>query len=170
ELYAVNLGTDPIGVSVDGRSPVEVPPEGYRRLDLVGGTSRVVVDGPSGDRHAFSVTTDHSHALVKVSKKGCLAASDIRPLYGKSRGDGSPEVIARLSRDRRVYVPGTFDVIWPRQSFPETIRSRGPVVWIETVACELLDKPDYLDQYLRVRARERMKPDRPRRPTRPRRE
>ena len=159
QLYALNMGDKPLDVSVDGREAVTVPPEDARVLELIGGQSSVVVRDTSGKEIAtHSIFSDDSHALLKLTKDGCLAASDIGFVYG--RGAQKLEFVEMIEKDQQTYVPGTKSVVWPRESFPAKMaRQKGQPLWIELVACTLLEEPKFLRAYLDVRLQERLSKD-----------
>ncbi len=157
KIYLLNMGDKPFEVSVDGRKAVKVPPQDARTVENVGGQSKVVVtdaDGKVVSRH--TVVTDHSHALLKVSPNGCLAVSDVGAFYG--RGGKDMKIINTIDKDTLLYVPGSTNIIWPREVFPSTMaHDAGQPLWIELVACSLLKEPDFLRAYLDVRLGERLK-------------
>lgn len=157
QLYLLNLGADPLEVTVEGREPVDVPPEDARIVDIVGGESQVIVRNAKGERVAtHSVFTDKSHALLKLTKDGCLVASDVGAFYG--RGGDQLEFVEMIGEEQQKYVPGTQNVIWPRQSFPAKMsREKGQAMWVELVACPLLKEKKFLRAYLDVRLNERLK-------------
>ena len=152
ELYALNMSAKPLLVSVDGRPPVEVLAENARLLDLVGGTSTVTVTDAAGAPVAtHTVTIDGSHALLKLTDAGCLAAVELGPYYSGRQPDTM--AFAKLLRaDTRVWVPHSKNIVWPRKPFPRKLRSNlGPGLWVELVACELLDERELMSAYLEQR-------------------
>jgi hypothetical protein len=157
QVYLLNMGAQTLEVSVEDREPVEVPPEDARVVDVVGGESKIVVrdeDGQVVDRHNLFV--DNSHALLKLSDDGCLVASDVGAFYG--RGGEALEFVEMIEQDQRLYVPGTTNVVWPRQDFPARFdRDGGDAIWIELVGCTLLGQPEFLEAYLDVRLSNRLK-------------
>lgn len=181
QVYLLNMGSEPLSVTVEDRETVIVPPEDARAVDVVGGESELVVrtvppaqqskgkkksaDGktdnvadaePTGEvveRH--SVFVDNSHALLKLTKEGCLVASDVGAFYG--RGGEGLEFVEMIEEDQQVYVPGTTNVIWPRQTFPGKFdREGGDAIWLELVGCSLLEQEEFLRAYLDVRLGNRL--------------
>jgi hypothetical protein len=157
QIYLLNMGAETLEVSVEDRESVEVPPNDARMVDVVGGESQLVVRDEAGevvDRHAIFV--DNSHALLKLSNDSCLVASDVGAFYG--RGGEELEFIEMINEDQTVFVPGSTNVIWPRQDFPAKLdRDGGDAVWLELVGCPLLDQPEFLRGYLDVRLGTRLK-------------
>jgi len=156
ELYALNLGKAPLFVSVDGRERVEVPAENAKVVDLVGGTSEVVVSDATGVVARYSVTIDDSHAFLKLTDDGCIAVVDITPFYG---GKQRPmlDFEAYLRTDARVWIAQSKNVVWPRRDFPSKLQGgQGKGLWFEIVACELFEEPKFLDAYLATRIEQRM--------------
>lgn len=184
QVYLLNMGSEPLSVTVEGRETVIVPPEDARTVDVVGGESTLVVRAVSqaqqskgkkksgegetdevagaeaGDeagevvaRHKIFV--DNSHALLKLTKDGCMVASDVGAFYG--RGGEGLEFIEMIEEDQQVYVPGTTNVIWPRQTFPGKFdREGGDAIWLELVGCSLLEQEEFLRAYLDVRLGNRL--------------
>lgn len=157
DLYALNLSSEPLWVSVDGGESVEVPPENAQILDLLGGTSTVrVTDATNAVLATHTVTVDKSHAFLKLTDDGCLAVVDITPFYAGNAG-AELDFEAFLRSDTRVWIPQSRNVAWPRKDFPSRLEGgEGDGFWFEIVACELLDEPKFLDAYLAVRLENRM--------------
>ena len=157
ELYALNMSKSPLRVSVDGREPVEVPPEDARILEILGGTTVVDVTDAAGESVAtYDVTVDGSHAFLKLTDDGCLAVVDITPFYGGEVG-AKLDFEAYLHSDARLWIPRSRNVVWPRKDFPSRLEGgEGNGIWFELVACELLEEPEFLDAYLAVRLESRM--------------
>jgi hypothetical protein len=157
EIYLLNLGDEKLEVTIDDRETVEVEPKDAQIAELMGGESKVVVRGGDGEtRDSYTIKTDNSHALLKVSQEGCVVVSDVSSFYRKG-GDDEIEFVEFLEQDDRVYVPGSTNVIWPRKTFPQKLRSgAGPGIWVENVACSLFEEEDFLRAYLRVRLLDRM--------------
>lgn len=157
ELYALNMGDDPLWVAVDGRERKKVPPNGAQIFDLVGGTSIVeVTDEGSDVVDRYDVTVDDSHAFLKLTDEGCLAIVDITPFYGGQQGKRL-DFDAFLRQDARVWIAGSKNVVWPRKDFPSKLSGgEGPGLWFELVACELFEEQDFLDAYLATRIEQRM--------------
>ena len=161
DLYLVNLGEAPVEVSVAGAEPITIPAEDARLVPVVGGDNEVVVHTGQGDEvERFVVHTEDSDGLVKVAPapQRCLVAVDISPYYGA--GDKAKlRILEKLGPDERVYVPGSRNVVWPREPFPPRLTAEGgPGVWIETVGCPLLDDEEqgFLEAYLIKRIEDRM--------------
>lgn len=160
ELYLGNYLPEKRFVSVDGRDPVEIGPEKYETVEIIGGTSSIrVMDADRETLSEHSVTVDGSDAYFKVAGEPCLVASDVTSFYG---GSGEIEFVDFIRPDQRVYVLGTHNTIWPGEDFPETLQSGdGPGIWIEKVGCPLLEDEPVLRRYLQVRLRDRMGPEEP---------
>lgn len=158
ELYALNLGDEPLFVSVDGREKVEVPAQNAEILELIGGTSKVVVsDGEDEVVSRHDVTAKNSHALLKLTDQGCLVATNISPYYG-GKVPKTQDFVAKIRAKKRVWIPDSTNVVWPRKAFPKRLAADGGQgIWVELVACELLDDPKFLDAYISFRLEERMK-------------
>lgn len=162
QVYALNLGEKPVEVSVDGREPAELEPRGFAWLDLVGGTSEIVVrrapsEGDGGQVQRFSVTADNSDVFLKAAGGGCLAAVDVSSFYAS--GNPKLEVVARIGAGDHLWVPESKNVIWPRQKFPDSMAGgSGRVLWVETVGCPLLEdkESEYLETYLKLKLQKRM--------------
>jgi len=157
ELYALNMSDQPLFVSVDGRQRDRVEPHNARLVELVGGTSSVVVtDASEKVVGRYRVTAKNSDALLKLTDDACLAAVDLTPYYGGQKVDRLV-FLDKLDADTRVWIPHSHNVVWPRKSFPQRLTAgEGEGVWVELVACELLEEPDFLDAYLSLRLKERM--------------
>ena len=157
EIYLLNMGDKPLEVSVEGRESVEVDAQGARTVEVVGGKSQVVVKNAAGDiveRH--TVVVDHSDALLKLTKDGCLAVSNIGAFYG--RGGEGLEFVEMIEADEQLFVPGSTNVIWPRQTFPAKLpREGGEAMWVELVGCSLLEQEEFLRAYLDVQLGQRLK-------------
>jgi hypothetical protein len=157
QVYLLNMGDEPLEVTVEERESVEVPPEDARAVDVVGGESQLVVRNAAGEvveRHTIFV--DNSHALLKLTKDGCLVASDVGAFYG--RGGEGLEFVEMIEEEQQLYVPGTTNVIWPRQTFPRKFaREGGDAIWLELVGCSLLEQEEFLRAYLDVRLGNRLK-------------
>ncbi len=158
ELYALNLGDKPLFVSVDGRDKVEVPVQNAEILELIGGTSNVLVYDEAGEVVGrYDITAKNSHALLKLTDEGCLAATNVTPFYGGKAPD-KLEFVGKIKPKDRVWVAESINVIWPRKTFPKRLSGgEGDGIWVELVACELLDDPKFLDAYLTFRLEERMR-------------
>lgn len=157
ELYALNMGDTPLWVAVDGRERAEVPAGNAKVVDLVGGTSQVVVtDADEKTIATYEVTIDDSHAFLKLTDEGCVAVVDITPFYGGQQG-GRLDFDAYLRNDARVWIPQSKNVVWPRKDFPPKLSGgQGKGLWFELVACELFEEPGFLDAYLATRVEQRM--------------
>jgi hypothetical protein len=157
QLYLLNMSQEPLEVAVEGREPVDIDPEGARTVDIVGGQSSVVVRSTSGETVGeHTVFVDNSDALLKLTEDGCLAASEIGAFYG--RGGDELDIVEFIEADQQLYVPGSTNLIWPRQTFPAKLgREGGEAIWVELVACALLDEPDFLRAYLDVQLGQRLK-------------
>lgn len=163
ELYALNLSADPLWVVVDDHKPVEVRPDDARILPILGGTSQVTVhSAPSEPPIAtHSITTDHSHAFLKLSSDGCLVVVDLDPYYGSANATDEIHFTDTIKADQHLWIPNSTNVVWPRKSFPPSLSSGdGPGRWIELVACTLLEDTEddrkFLDAYIALRLQERM--------------
>lgn len=156
EVYLLNLSDQPLEAFVDGRGPVEIVDQGADVAEIIGGDSTVTVQTPAGERlDTIAVHVEDSDALVKLSEDGCLVASDISGFYGGAKQ--SLEVIETIEADQQVWVAGSTNVTWPRHQFPKQLHpDEGPPIWVEIVACDLLDQPEFLRAYLDVRLRDRM--------------
>lgn len=156
ELYVMNRTGEVASISVDGRPSVEVKPDHYELFDLVGGTSHVRVRR-GGESTTYTVETDHSDAFLRLSIEECLVATDVTPFYGSSESPDTLEIVDRIREGEHVYVPGSYNVMWPQHSFPDQLPGTGgPGIWIETVGCPLFEEPNYLQTYLMVRLRDRL--------------
>ena len=157
ELYALNMGAEPLWISVDGRERAEVPGHNAKVVDLVGGTSTVTVTNGAGeviDTH--HVTIDDSHAFLKLTDEGCVAVVDVTPFYGGQQR-GMLDFEAFLRNPERVWIPHSQNDLWPRKEFPSKLAGGdGKGLWFEIVACELFDEPEFLDAYLATRVEQRM--------------
>jgi hypothetical protein len=158
ELYALNLSPEPKFVSVDGREKVKVPAENAEILELIGGTSHVeVFDADDKVVARYDITAKNSHALLKLSDDGCLAATNITPYYG-GKVPEQLDFVGKIEAKDRVWVADSINVVWPRKTFPKRLSGgKGKGIWVELVACDLLDDPKFLDAYLTFRLEERMK-------------
>ncbi len=134
-----------------------MPAENAQIVDLMGGTSHVVVtDAEETVVDEYDVTIDGSDAFLKLTDQGCLAVVNITPFYG---GDatGPLDFEAYLRRDTRVWIPQSRNVVWPRKDFPSRLEGgEGKGLWFELVACELFEEPEFLDGYLTARIEQRM--------------
>jgi hypothetical protein len=156
ELYLLNLSSKTLHASVDGRERVEVTAENAAIAELVGGTSEVVIfeEGKEIARHA--VTARNSHALLKLTDDGCLVVTDIGGFYG-GKSDAL-SIVEKLPGPTRGWTAGSTNVVWPRKTFPKRLSAEGGKgLWVELVACELLEDDKFLDAYLTIRLEERMK-------------
>lgn len=163
ELFVVNFGDETRIVDVARHGTVEVEPESYEIADVVGGPQHVLVrddQGQTVETHEFRA--EKSDALVRVGGEACLAVVDITPMYA---GADDPEpvggetfrIVDGLRKSRTTYVPGSRNVVWPRQSFPPQLdETRGPGIWIEKVGCGHLEDPATLETYLKVRLEDRL--------------
>ncbi len=156
EVYLLNMGGESLEVEIEGREPVEVDSEGARSVEIVGGESRVVAKNAAGDVvYEETVFVDDSDALVKLTADACLAVSDLSAVYG--RGGDDLEILETLEADQQVYVPGSKNIVWPRQAFPKRMpHDKGDPLWIELVACSLIEEPKFLRAYLDVRLGQRL--------------
>ena len=157
EIYLLNLGDRDLDVFIDNRESVSVPANDAKITELIGGVSTIVVRDDSGEVvDTYELQTDNSHALLKLSDKGCLVATDVTSFYKKGGAD-ELEFVEFLKNEERTYIPESRNVIWPRKRFPQKLRSGdGPGIWIEWVGCDLLDSKKFLRGYLRVRLRDRL--------------
>lgn len=160
-IYLGNYTPETHFVSVDGREPVKLGPEKYEVVDLVGGTSTIrVMDADKNPVSSHAVTAQHSDAFLKVAGEPCLVVSDVSTFYGS--GSGELEFLDFIRSDERVYVPGSYNVIWPGKDFPDRLEAgEGPGLWIEKVGCALLEDEDVMRKYLQVRLKDRMGPEQP---------
>lgn len=158
DLYLLNLGAEPLWVSVDGQERVEVPPENAQIVEILGGVSRVdVTDGAGKPRGSYEVRTEKGHAFLKLTDDGCVAVTDITPFYGGKPGP-KLKFVAHLKPKTRVWVTTSRNVVWPRKDFPSRLQGgEGRGLWFELVACELFDEVEFLDAYLAARIEDRMK-------------
>jgi len=155
-LYAVNLGDSNYTVTVEGRKSHTLEPRGFRHIELVGGTSEVVVTSDDEQTRTFNITVDGSHAVLKLGG-GCLAAADISEFYDSSKREMPRlEIVARIGEDQQVWVAGTKQVMWPRESLPKALPG-GEGIWVETVGCPILDNTPYLEGYLRTKLQGRLR-------------
>lgn len=159
-IYLLNMGPEKLQVSVAGREPVEVDPEGARLVEVMGGDSEIsILDASGAVLETRTVFTDDSSALLKLSEDGCLAVSDVGAFYGRG-GDGL-NIIKTIDPATRLYVPESKNIIWPRKPFPRALaKDAGQALWIELVGCALLDEPRFLRGYLDTRLGERMSKNR----------
>lgn len=157
EVYLLNMGPEKLVVSVDGREPVEVDPEGARLVEVMGGEVTVQIKDAGGALvEERELSTDNSDALLKLSEDGCLAISDLGAFYG--RGGEDMEIVDTLDEEAREYHLNSETLIWPREAFPRSASSGGgPVLWVELVGCALIEEPKFMRGYLDVRLKERLK-------------
>lgn len=153
DVYLLNMSSETKTVRIPGHDDVEVKANGAEIVTTIGGDIEVEVVG--GTTHALS--TGPSHVLVKLSKDGCLAATDITPYYG-GKQPKDPKFDAFIKTDQETYVVGSKNVVWPRKAFPTRLSAGdGRGVWIELVGCELFEDRMMLDAYISFRLDERMK-------------
>ncbi len=158
ELYVLNMHVEPRYVSVDGLERVEVPAQNAQRVDLIGGTSEVVITTEDGEvAQTHSVTIDGSDALLKLGEQKCLAVMDLSGIYG-SGASGAPKLREGIREKDDLYIPQSRNVVWPRKDFPKGFSpQKGLPLWIEIVGCELLDDPEFLEPYLGNRMQKKLK-------------
>ncbi|MFW5967756.1 MAG: hypothetical protein ACOCV2_09575 [Persicimonas sp.] len=156
DIYLLNMSDEPLEATVDGEEPIAIDPEGAHAIEVVGGERSVTVRDEEGEvveEHELFV--DDTDALVKLSPDGCLAVSDIGAFYG--RGGEDLEIVDKIDEDKMVYLAGTHNIVWPRQSFPrELADGDGDALWIELVGCSLLEEEDFLRAYLDARLGHRL--------------
>ena len=115
-----------------------------------------VTDASGATVATYEVMVDRSHALLKLTDDGCLAAVDITPFYTGTSG-GELKFRAHLREETRVWIAQSRNVVWPRKDFLARLEGgEGDGLWFEIVACELLDEQEFLDPYLSVRLESRM--------------
>lgn len=157
ELYVLNMNETSVRASVDGFEEVEVPLLNAQRLDLVGGTSEVVIKAAEGGKvlETHSVALDGAHALLKIEPgEECLAVVDVSAYYRNEQG-ARPIVIHKILSDEKLHVFDSRNVIWPRKPFPKKIDPQlGPARWVSIVGCDLFDDEEYLESYLGYRIEE----------------
>lgn len=160
ELYVLNMNTSPLYVSVDGLEAVEVPAQNAQLVELLGGTSEVVVTNEQGEVEAtHQITIDGSHALLKLSQEKCLAVVDIGAYYRKG-ASAKPRVVDKLPKDQIIHVLGSRNVVWPRKDIPKRFSGGdGDPLWVEIVGCPLLEDEDFLTRYFAHRLREKITED-----------
>lgn len=163
ELCVVNFGDESRVVDIARHGTVEVGPESYEIVDVVGGPQSVLVrDGGGQTLETHTFRAEKSDALVRVGGEACLAVADITPMFrgaddARPRGGESFRVVDALRESRDVYVTGSRNVVWPRQSFPTQLdETRGPGLWVEKVGCGHLEDPAALETYLKVRLQDRL--------------
>lgn len=163
ELFVVNFGHESRTVDITRHGTETIEPRSYELVTVVGGPQQVVVRDGSGQQiatHEFSLA--RSDALVRVGGEACLAASDISPMYRQTadvgpRGGVNFRVIESVPETKRLYIPGTRNVVWPRQSLPRQVDSgQGPALWVEKVGCGHLENQGTLKTYLQVRLEDRL--------------
>lgn len=156
ELYVLNMGAEPIFAAVDGLEPVEVESENAQRIDLVGGTSKLVITNKAGEvTEEQDVTLDNSHALFKNDDKTCLAVVEVAGYYNRE-APGKPVIRHKIKGSEKLYIPETRNVIWPRKDFPKKVSpGDGEPLWVEIVGCDLLDDDAFLESYLGFQLQQR---------------
>ena len=158
ELYILNMHLEDRHVSVDGLPPVPVPKLNARLVDLIGGTSSVVISkDPEGTQVEVTkaVTIDGSSALLKLTDQKCLVVSDVTSFYQKG-AERKLKVVHGIKATESLHVLGSTNIIWPSKPFPAHFKlGQGPVLWVELVGCDLLGDKEFLDTYLGVRLSER---------------
>ncbi len=151
ELYVLNMNEEPVLASVDGFEDVEIPLLNAQRLDLVGGTSEIIIKHPTSGKvlETHEVTLDGSHAILKVAPgEECFAVVDVSAYYRGQQG-ARPIVLDKITKDQKLHVIGSRNVIWPRKPFPKKIDPAfGPARWVSIVGCDLFDDEEYLEGYL----------------------
>ena len=158
ELYALNMSDQPLWISVDGRPREEVKAQNAAVVELIGGTSEVIATNEAGQvKGRYQITAENSHAFLKLTDEQCLAAVNLDPFY---KGGGKQDIVftALLNEKTRVWVPNSKNVVWPRKAFPSALAPQdGPGIWLELVACPLLEEPKFLDAYVAVRLEDRVR-------------
>lgn len=158
ELYVLNMTETPLWVSVDGRERVEVPLQNAKLVELIGGTSEVVATDSAGQiKGQYTIEAKKSDAFLKLGEEQCLAAVKLDAFY-RSGGKQDIEFAALLDEKTQIWVPGSYNVVWPRKAFPKSLSAEdGPGIWLELVGCPLLEDPKFLDAYIAVRLEDRVK-------------
>lgn len=157
ELYVLNMHREPRVVIVDGIERVEIPALNAQLVELIGGTSSVVVENTSGKQLAIhTVTVKNSNAVLKLTTHKCMAVVDLTPYY-KSAEHKELLVLHKMDQKTHVHVLDSKNTVWPRKPFPKKFNpSLGKAVWVELVGCNLFEDEDFLAGYLELRLRERM--------------
>ena len=156
ELYVLNMAESDARVSIDGRPFVTVPALNAQLIEIIGGTSKVVVEREGAAPTSYDVTIENSDALLNLGGQKCLASVDIQPYYGGKNPD-DVSIVKTIEKTDEVVVIGSNNVVWPRKSFPPKLAAGGgPGRWVELVGCPLLEEKSYLQDYLNFRLRERM--------------
>lgn len=158
DLYVLNMGPEPMWVSVDGREKVEVPAKNAKVVEIIGGESQVqALDANNQVKGRYTVDARNSHAFLKLTDDDCLAVVDLDPFY---QGGAKQDIrfVAKLDEKTRVWVPNSRNVVWPRKDFPPSLAAQqGPGMWVELVGCPLLEDTVFLDAYIALRLEERIK-------------
>ncbi|RAL22383.1 hypothetical protein DL240_11070 [Lujinxingia litoralis] len=156
ELYVLNLTPETRQVRVEERAPEPLLAQNAQMVELIGGTSKVdILQEDQSVWKSFDITIDDSSALLNLSGSTCLSVADVTAMY-RGQGEGL-SFQALLPADTEFYELGTHNVIWPRRDFPSRVDpSKGPMLWVEIVACQLLEDPNYLSEYLMIRLQQRM--------------
>jgi hypothetical protein len=156
ELYVLNMKETEARVSIDGRPFITVPPLNAQLIEIIGGTSKVVVEREGAEVEYHTVTVENSDALLNLGGEKCLAVVDIQPYYGGKNPD-DVAIVKTITAADDVVVIGSNNVVWPRKTFPPKLAGDGgPGRWVELVGCALLEEESYLQDYLNFRLRERM--------------
>lgn len=157
QLYLPNYSNAERMVSVDGREPLKLEPRTFEKTSVVGGTNSVRIMDANGETlSTHSLFADNSDAFFRVDGDACLVASNVTSFYESP--EGKLEFVKFIRADQRAYVPGSYNVIWPGESFPPRLQAgEGAGIWIEKVGCNHLEHRDAMRTYLQVRLQDRMK-------------
>jgi len=70
------------------------------------------------------------------------------------------KIVETIDRSKRLYTPGSNNIIWPRKNFPRALpKDGGDALWVELVGCALLEEPRFMRGYLDTRLGERLARD-----------
>jgi len=162
ELYVLNMGKEPVEVTLDGGTPFEVAPEDARRRPIYGGTTHVVTRTKDGALiEEIEVTADGAPAVYNVQGTACLALADVSSFFLKvPPANKGVKVLKTFPQGERVVNLPNPRVIWPRKTLMDQVfdADKG-VAWVEIVACPLLDPQEVnvLEAHLNVLLTERKK-------------
>ncbi len=160
QLYVINLDAPDRFITFDGSRREELPFDSAQPFDLVGGTTEVVIqDAQSLPLATHAVKLDGQNAVLKLGADLCLVTLDISGFYGVGQ-DKKFKVARRITADDQLIILDSTNVIWPRHNFPKRMTpGQGPALWIEKVACALLDPADepLLLGYMEQRFNDRVK-------------
>jgi hypothetical protein len=143
DFHLANTSGATLTLEVNGQDPVQCPDGRLTAETFLAGQTRYRILREDGTVYDEGERFTDDQAIFYNAGEGCFAIMDLAGMYDPERRDiDQIAVIGQITPEDRLALipPGIF--VKPRGLPPDNVQAGTAVVWIDDVACELLDEAE----------------------------